>query len=207
MDQKTTLDYVAAIGSVATPILVLLLTGIGWLVSQRFEKARERENKAREQARELEEKLRGYRTDIYNNILEPFVLLFTKDEGSPKSKEHRGKTYAEIALAKILSLDYKQTAFRFLLMGSDEVIRAYNNLMQFFYAQESKSQTEETTKEMMTLLGTLLLEIRRSVGNETTKLKHFEMLEFLITDIRKYLLNIGGPETLPNQSLDRSGRT
>ena len=197
MNPPSTLDYVTAIGAVATPILVLLLTGTGWLIAHRLEKRREQESREREEARkleeklreeaqELEEKLREYRTDIYNDILEPFVILFTKDEGLPKVKDYRGKTHADVAIAKALSLEYKQTAFRFLLMGSDEVIRAYNNLMQFFYSQKLNDQSDKSAKEMITLLGTLLLEIRRSVGNQTTKLNPFETLEFLISDIAKY---------------------
>jgi hypothetical protein len=197
MNPPSIIDYLTAIGAIATPILVLLLTGIGWSIRHRLEKARERESKEieearrreeklRDEARELEEKLREYRTDIYDEILEPFVILFTKDEGLPKGKDFRGKTNADVAVAKALSLEYRQAAFKFLLVGSDKVIRVYNNLMQFFYTQEGKQVTEETTKEMMTLLGMLLLEIRKSVGNEATRLHYFEMLEFLIKDVRKY---------------------
>ena len=197
MNPPSFLDYVAAIGAIATPILVLVLTGVGWLIAHRLEKRREIESRERERARkieedlraeshELEEKLREHRTDIYNDILEPFVILFTKDEGLPKAKDYRGKTNGEVAVAKALSLEYKQTAFRFLLMGSDEVVRAYNNLMQFFYAQKLDAQPDESTKKILTLLGTLLLEIRRSVGNQGTKLEPLETLEFLITDIKKF---------------------
>jgi hypothetical protein len=220
MNPPSTLEYLTAIGAIATPILVLLLTGVGWLISHRLEKARERETKEKEEARrreeklrdearELEEKLREYRADIYDEILEPFVILFTKDEGLPKVKDFRGKTNADVAVAKALSLEYRQAAFKFLLVGSDRVIRAYNNLMQFFYTQEGKQTTEEITKDMMTLLGIFLLEIRKSVGNEATGLHHFEMLEFLIKDVRKY--QEGGkylePTAPPNKSLDRRPRS
>ena len=193
VNPKTTLDYVTAIRAIATPILVLLLSGIGWLIAHRLEKAREREVKEREEsrkleqklrdeARELEEKLREHRTAIYNDLLEPFVIMFTKDAGLPKAKEYRGKTNADVTQSKIMSLEYKQTAFEFLLLGSDEVVRSYNNLMQFFYTHELNEASIEMIQQAMALLGKFLLEIRKSVGNQTTTLHHFEMLEFLITD-------------------------
>lgn len=189
MPPSTTLDYITAVGAIATPILVLLLTGVGWYFGHRLEKAQAREERLRLRANELEEKLRDYRTDIYNQILEPFIVIFTKDEGLPKTKEYRGKDHAEAGREKIISLEYKQTAFKLLLMGSDDVVKAYSNLMQFFYTLQEAEKSEQTTKELMTLLGILLLEIRRSVGNETTNLHYFEMLEFLVTDIRKFQVN------------------
>jgi hypothetical protein len=39
---------------------------------------------------------------------------------------------------------------------------------------------------MMSLLGAFLLEIRRGMGNETTKLDNWDMLEWFLTDARKY---------------------
>ena len=38
----------------------------------------------------------------------------------------------------------------------------------------------------MSLLGALLLEIRRDTGNETTMLDRWQMLEWFVTDARKY---------------------
>jgi hypothetical protein len=181
----TILDYISAFGAIATPILVLILSGIGWVVSNRMEKARQ-----------LEEKLRQDRIDTYNAVLEPYILMFAKDEGLPK--KYKGKT-KEIVLNEImLSLEYKQAAFKLSLIGSDEVFRAYSNLMQFFFTNDLKSDsTDETAKknnqertlEGMRLLGVLFLEIRKSVGNEKTTFEPFEMLEFLITDLRKLRKN------------------
>ena len=44
--------------------------------------------------------------------------------------------------------------------------------------------TKATTT--LTRAGTLLLEIRRSMGNESSKLTNWQMLEWFITDVRKY---------------------
>ena len=179
----TLLEYITAFGSIATPIFVLIASGIGWAIARRWEKIRQ-----------LEEKLREDRIAVYNSILEPFIILFTTDEGLSNKKEYRGKVTTQVARDKILSLEYRQAAFKLSLIGSDDVFRAYNNLMQYFYSLEPKqketSAPEDATisdpKDMLSYLGKLLLAIRISVGNETTTLHHLEMLEFLIKDIRKF---------------------
>jgi hypothetical protein len=97
----TLLDYVTAIGAIATPILVLILTGVGWAIRNRYEKVRA-----------LEEKLREDRIAIYNEILEPFIILLTKDEGFKLEKAYRNKTKEDVASEKIISLKYRQAAFK-----------------------------------------------------------------------------------------------
>ena len=68
MNEKTWLDYLVAAGTIATPILVLLLSGIGWRLRNRLERQFV-----------LEDKLRDDRIRIYNDILKPFILLLTTD--------------------------------------------------------------------------------------------------------------------------------
>ena len=38
MNEKTWLDYLVVAGTIATPILVLLLSGIGWRLRNRLER-------------------------------------------------------------------------------------------------------------------------------------------------------------------------
>ena len=79
MNDPTWLDYVAAIGSAATPILVLFLTAIGWRIRSRLERQFS-----------LEDKLREDRIGTYNQILEPFILLLMSDaawQSDPKNKD------------------------------------------------------------------------------------------------------------------------
>jgi hypothetical protein len=135
VNTPSVLDYITAIGSLATPILVLVLTGIGWTIRNRYEKTRE-----------IEQKLREDRINIYNDILEPFVILLTKDEGMPTDKGYRGKSKGQIANEKILSLKYRQTAFKLALIGSDNVVKAYNNLMQFFFNREPEQIPENESR-------------------------------------------------------------
>ncbi|MER0387575.1 hypothetical protein ABRZ90_24355, partial [Vibrio vulnificus] len=64
MEEKHWLDVVAAIGSIATPIIFLVVSSIGWKIKQNIERKIE-----------LENKLRDDRIEIYNEILEPFIIL------------------------------------------------------------------------------------------------------------------------------------
>ncbi|KYK95361.1 hypothetical protein, partial [Aggregatibacter actinomycetemcomitans] len=65
---KTWLDFLTAIGSIATPLLVLLLTAVGWKVRQSIE-----------HKTKLEEKLRDERIEIYHQILEPYIIMLMTD--------------------------------------------------------------------------------------------------------------------------------
>lgn len=177
MEETSWLDYLSAIGSIATPILVLALTAVGWKYRQTIER----------QMR-LEEKLRDDRIAIYNQILEPFILLLMTEAAWQTDKKNRNKSKDDIATAQMLSLEYRQASSKLSLMGSDNVVSAFNALMQYFYNQADQAGGEpslDKLKDMMCLLGKFLLEIRKSMGNETTKLDHWSMLEWFLTDARK----------------------
>ncbi|GAG88773.1 unnamed protein product, partial [marine sediment metagenome] len=91
------------------PSLLLVLGGIiTWLLKSRVE-----------ELRATEERLREERRKIYNQILDPYIRLFSDLKG-------KGQEYA---LKKITSYEYKKTAFELNLFGSDEVVLAYNNLI------------------------------------------------------------------------------
>jgi hypothetical protein len=170
-------DYVTAIGAIATPIMVAILSGIGLKLKQRIE----RQN-------QLEDKLRDDRINTYNEILEPFILFLTSDAAWESDPKNRKKNKVDIATRKMLSLDYRKAGFKLSLVGSDEVVSAYNNLMQLFY-QAGDNPSHEVAlgnlRTMMDLLGTFLLEIRRSMGNEHTELDNWEMLEWFLKDARE----------------------
>ena len=86
---------------------------------------------------------------------------------------------------KITSKDYRKAIFELGLLGSDSVVRAYNDLMQYFFklGSDGKQDMHETIR----LWGTFRLEIRKSLGNKRTKLNAFDMLRGEITDIDKLL--------------------
>ena len=175
MNEKHWLDYLAGIGAIATPVLVLALTAVGWRLRRRLD-----------HQLELEDKLRDGRIDIYNRILEPFIVLSMSDAAWQHNKQNSGENKNTIAIRMMLSLEYRKHAFKLSLVGSDAVVFVYNDLMQYFYAQEeSSSKAAEDPKNMMALLGKFLLQIRRSMGNEATHLNHWQMLEWFVTDVRK----------------------
>lgn len=177
MEEKTWLDYLTAVGSVATPILVLLLSAIGWRLRQRLERRVA-----------LEEKLRSDRVAIYNEILEPFIILLMSQAAWESDSKNRSRDKDAIASQKLLSLDYRQKGFRLSLMGSDEVVWAYNNLMQYFFQRGAGSDDvqEADIRQMLALLGAFLLAIRKSMGNEATKIDKWGMLEWFVNDARRF---------------------
>jgi len=150
---------------IAPPLLMIIGGIITWVLKAKSEELRAVETKLSEQ-----------RWKVYDEILEPYIRIFANLK-EPKNIEN--------ATIKILSYDYRKTAFNLNLFGSDEVIRAYNALMKHFF--RSATTKNQNAKEMMFLWGSFLLEIRKSLGNKNTKLKQIEMLEAMITDIDKIM--------------------
>nr|CBH37181.1 conserved hypothetical protein [uncultured archaeon] len=153
------MDWLQILG----PTLLMVLGGIiTWFIKSRIE-----------ELRAIEEKLREERRNIYAQILDPYIRLFADIKGKGPDE----------ALKKITSYEYRKTAFDLNLFGSDEVIRAFNNLMKHTY--EAEATGNQDPEEMMRLWGNLLLEIRKSLGNKKTKLNEFDMLRAMIKDMSK----------------------
>ena len=178
MTEPSWVTYLTALGSIATPILVAVVGGIGWKLRTQVERRIE-----------LEKQLRDDRIEIYNDILAPFITLFMSDAAWKSDPKNKNRDKNELAIKAALSLEYRKQAFRLALVGSDGVVKAYNDLMQSFFQSETVDGAEvpeEKVKRMLALIGHLLLEIRRSMGNEATELDKWSMLEWFITDARKY---------------------
>ena len=66
------------------------------------------------------------------------------------------------------------------------MVRAYNKLMQFFYKGEHEGLSGDElllkTSQWIKLLSELLLEIRKSMGNQHTSLTNWEMIEWFMSD-------------------------
>ncbi len=161
---------ITLVASVAIPIVIFV---VGNRISE---------------TRQLEEKLRDDRIEIYNKILEPFLLIFSTEaviKGTPKYRNEKAKTGIDLATEKLLNLDYQENAFKLNIIGSDEVVKAYNNLMQAYYNSEKLDHDGNAKGEhLIKYMAVLLLEVRKSLGNPKTKLHALEMLEWKIFDIR-----------------------
>ena len=168
--EPTILDYLTAIGAVVTPFILIFAGAIGWRFRNRIERLQE-----------LEAKLREERINIYFQILEPYIVAFSTAETLANDKSFKGKNRVQVVSDQILSLEYKKAAFKLSLMGSDNVVKAFNDLMQGFYNQSG----DQAQVKQILLLGEFLLEIRKGVGNEKTSLDKIDMLEWLIKDIRQ----------------------
>ncbi len=153
------MDWLQLLGP---PLLMVLGGIITWVIKSKIE-----------ELRAIEEKLREERRNIYAQILDPYIHLFADSKGEGQTQ----------ALKKITSSDYIKTAFDLTLFGSDEVVRAYNDLMKHAYKAEATGNQDP--KEMIRLWGKLLLEIRKSLGNKRTKLNEFDMLRAMIKDIEE----------------------
>jgi len=126
----------------------------------------------------LEEKIRLERQKVYLEILQPLFVLLKK----PCTDEE---------LFNVLnSVNYRKATYELSFIGSDEVIRAYGDLMQFFWNSETPNSprmiSSETNKKTLILMGNLLLAIRKDFGNNKTKLKNIDMLRHLIKDLYKF---------------------
>ncbi|MCY4009790.1 MAG: hypothetical protein OXF22_08600 [Anaerolineaceae bacterium] len=170
------METVIDIAEIATPILLLFFTA-------RFEVARRRE----ERWRDIEMRLHEDRIAIYNSILEPFVILFSSKGSLPdkpkfKSKKYKSMTNQAVAVEILLSAEYRDTGFKLALFGSDGVVRSYYRLQQNAF-RHAEGNIASDKMLLVDLLGNFLLEIRRSVGNETTKIKNYELLGWFIKDI------------------------
>ena len=126
------------------------------------------------------------RRELYTAVLKPFLIAITPDVVWNTDPKTKGKNKQRVMEQAMLNLSYRETMFQLTFVGSDEVVRALNDLMQHFYKAGSNPQDRgEHGAEMARLLATLLLAIRRGAGNDTTKLDKWAMLEPFMNDARE----------------------
>jgi hypothetical protein len=181
--EKDLLDTISAIATLITPFLLIGLAGLGWMIKNKVISSQAKEVYKDTRIRELEDKLREDRIKIYNAILEPFFLLFTSEEAFAKDPKFKNKNRNDLAMAKMLSVEYREVGFKLSLVANDSVVRSYNKLMQYSYHTEKDQRPLEIKVcDWMALIGDLLLEVRKSMGNESSNLDRWEMVEWFMTD-------------------------
>lgn len=155
----------ALVTALGVPILVFIGGLISWFLKNR-----------KEELKAIEERALEKRIETYNKILNPFITLFSAKENQ-KLKDK--------ALDEITSIEYRKAGFNLITFGSDEMVNAYNDMMQGFYKGESNINPNETMRKF----ANFLLSIRKDIYNKDTKLKEWDMLKFMITDIDEIIKN------------------
>ena len=158
------MDILVLIGSVLGAI-------VGYIIKARIE-----------EVRRINEGIYEKRRDLYIEILEPYIKLFTT-----MGKGNKEKNF-EIIVNDMKSYEYRKKAFELNLFGSDDVVKAMNAYWKYLYQQESIEKADSDKKggyELLSLFGDLLVEVRKSLGNKNTQLNNVDMLQFVIKDIDK----------------------
>lgn len=156
-------EIITLITALGAPLLVFIGGLVTWFFKTR-----------KEELQAIEERALEKRITTYNTLLHPLIVMF-----SVKAD----KKLHEKALQEIISVEYRKAAFNLITFGSDEMVNAYNSMMQSFY----KSEAEQNPKLTMAKFATFLLSIRKDVYDKNTKLEKWDMLKFMITDIEKFI--------------------
>ncbi len=178
-------EFLDVVANFATPIVVAIAS---IFINRNLVRFQQREQRSRD----LEAKLREDRLEIYRKIIEPYILVFSKDEKFYEAQQYRpiknrikNMSKEEYAHEIIASVDYREAGFRLALFGSDSVVRSFNSFFQFAAKNKDVDDLQKSgkSKESLKLMGEFLLEIRKNVGNEETDLKYHEMFAGFIHDI------------------------
>lgn len=171
-------DWITAIGVILTPLAVAFF-GYRW----------SRQNQAAERQAAIDRQMQADRIAVYQELLKPFMIMFMNDTAwaseQARNKAYKNKTKEAVIQGLMWSEDWILNSFRLTLIGSDASVRAFNRLMDTARSQEGQSVTDP--KQLVELVANLLLEIRRSAGNERTGLENWDMLRPFITDLDAYL--------------------
>ncbi len=142
-----------------------------------------------ERQMELEDKLRENRIQTQTDT-QPFVLFLMSKEAWLADPKNKGKDKDAIAAQKMLSVEYRRIAFEMCIRqvrrGCDCVQQSDAVFLRAGVMRDFGKAGKDEVKEMAALLGIFLLEIRRSLGNESTKLKSWDMLEWFIKEAREF---------------------
>lgn len=146
------------------PTVLVLVGGlISWYLKDRTEELRSER-----------EKFRRERLSIYTEILEPVLGAFIYLESQQKKVQ---------VVEKIKTDQYRKKAFELILYGSDDVVRAWNGFMQYMYTTSETGNFD--LKAGLEKLGTVLLAVRRDLGNKNTNLEAIELFKWFLRDFDK----------------------
>lgn len=158
-------DLTDGLQAIAAPIVIAVTGGVAvWYVQARVQ-----------ELRNLEASLRDERRLTYDKILDPYIRVFASINSGGGNEE---------IIKQIQSYEYRRAAFELNMVGSDAVVQAYNDLMQ--YAFKTKPGENQDAREMLKLWASLVLAIRRNLTNNKTKLGEHDMIRSMITDTDEF---------------------
>lgn len=128
-----------------TPVVAAMTGLVVWYIQSKIEESR-REN----------ERLHDARRKVYAELLEPFVIMLSSVK-NPENIEEANK--------KVSSISYRKAVLEFNLLGTDEAVGAFNELMQFSFKIDDKNPNVASPIQLMKLYGNLQLAIRKNTGN------------------------------------------
>ncbi len=150
----------------ANILLLILGGGVGYIIKGKIE-----EN------RRIKEGIYEKQRQLYIEILEPYIKLFTKMATGEKD--------IDVIVNEMQTYEYRKKAFELNLFGSDEVIKSMNKYWQHIYSHDNNLGEDKGSKQILLLFGDILIEVRKSLGNKHTQLKNIDMFKFFIKDIDK----------------------
>ncbi len=125
-----------------------------------------------QEKRDIERRLSEKRHEMYMEILDIFTGSIIGEYNEQKVKE--------IAF----SSKRKKKNVELALIGEDNVVKAYNELLGYS-AKLKQDKSKEKSYEDIRLFAKLLLEIRKSLGYKKTKLNDVDILKPFIIDAEK----------------------
>ena len=129
-----------------------------------------------ESIRRERERLHDERRKIYADLLEPYMRMIGGTT-KPSDKDRATK--------QITSFEYRRAFFEVAMMGSDDVVTSFNEMMQYFFKTSDEGAVAQPA-DFIGLFGGFLLAIRRDLDQADTQLSEADMLRMMIKDIDKF---------------------
>lgn len=123
----------------------------------------------------MAENLQGYKIEVYKKIMKPLIAVNITEGAwklNPESKQYA--TPKEYAISILMSVEYRMGLFELCMFCSDEALRIYYRIMD--------PDLVNKPTEPLSLLADLILEIRKSIGNEKTELTKEDVITPFVSD-------------------------
>lgn len=164
-------EVLGSILAAASPFLLLVVAGLGWLYRHE-----------REKRRELESRLDSKKSEIYHSYIENASRIFVKET----IKEQRDG----VSQSKIFDVAKKNNELSRLLLiyGSKEVITAQAEYMEFMFrgGQKDEENPYALVHAHLSFIARLMTAMRRELGHSSPEVSVEEIGKLFITDYHSF---------------------